>query len=339
MKVLKALAATALLALATTAHAVMPQHCTGKFFNPITDTDWNTIFPITIVGAEISNGTNQVAPLMRAMPPVCVCPTVFGYPFVGVGITYWEPKYISEIERRAGCMSSIGGVNVLESYSTLSSETSTSDFKNQGEGANRMQVHWYEYPIFSMLDMMTSVQCKSTTGFNMAYITEVDPMWQDDTWGAIFAPEASLFTHHLAHAACAIDAVASSLQFPMDELFWCSGHWGNVYPLSGNSSNAGDPWQMNNLLQGKFIARNHRLGLSLQTIGPSATCGSHVNPIWVKSQYRYNQVAPIIRKGRAVATGDFGRFFTYPPVTNGPKLEYSVNLIWQGMQCCMKGIP
>jgi conjugal transfer pilus assembly protein TraU len=324
------------LALAT---AVPPAACTGPTFNPITATDWNNMFPITIAGAVLSSNSNTVAPLMAAMPPVCVCPTIiFGMPFVGIGVTYWQPSYVSEIERRPGCLNSLGGVSVLSAYANLHSEQAHGTF-GANKAANRMQVHWYEYPLFSMLEMMTSSTCKSSTGFNLAYVTEVDPLWQDDLWGAIFAPESALFSNPVATAVCAVDSVASNFDFPMDPLFWCAGSWGTVYPLTGNSQHTGVPFTMNNQIQAKFIARNHRMGLQMQTIGPSAICSSHPNPIWVKSQYRYNQVAPIPRRGRAVVTGSTGLLFQFPPITNVPTQEHTTNLIWQGQQCCLKVIP
>lgn len=335
----KLLAIVTLAFAATASHAVVPAVCTGNLFNPISDTDWNNIFPITIAGVPITMGGNTTAPLMAAMPPICVCPTFLGIPFVGIGLTWWQPQYVAEIERRPGCLSSLGGINVLPGYSMLGSEQAVADSNNTGEAANRMQIHWYEYPVMSMLQMMESLYCKNPMGFNLAYITEVDPLWQDDVWSAIFAPESSLFANPIANAACAVDAVASSFDFPMDVLFWCAGTWGNVYPLSGNSSHSGDPFAMNNQIQAKFLARNHRMGLQWQTIGPTAVCSSHPNPIWVKSQYRYNQVAPVARRGRAVVTGSNGRLFTFPPVTNMPTQEHTVNLIWQGQQCCAKAIP
>jgi conjugal transfer pilus assembly protein TraU len=313
--------------------------CLGKWFNPVTDTDWNNMFPITIAGVPFTTGGNSNPPLMAAMPPICTCPTIIGIPWVGIGITFWQPMYVAEIERRPGCLSSMGGISTLAGYSLLASNQSVSDSNNTGDAANRMQVHWYEYPIASMLEMLENLQCKNTNGFNLAYMTEIDSLWQDDLWGGVFSPESSLFASPLAHAACAVDAVASSLDYPLDALFWCAGAWGNVYPLTGNSSHSGDPYTLNNQIQAKFIARNHRTGLAWQTIGPSAICGSHPNPIWVKSQYRYDQVGPINRRGRAVVTGSNGKLFQFPPVTHVPTQEHTINLIWQGQQCCAKGIP
>lgn len=340
MKHLKKLIAAAAMLIGGVANATVPAICTGKFFNPISDPDWNTIFPITIAGARIVGSSgNTNPPLMEAMPPVCVCPTIlFGIPFVGIGITYWQPTYIAEIERRPGCLSTLGGVSVLSSYANLHSEVSTTGSKRASD-ANRMQMHWYEYPIMELFEDFESIYCKNKSGYNLAYVTEVDPLWQDDLWGAIFSPESSLFASPPAQAACAVDAVASSFDFSLDPLFWCAGAWGPVYPMTGNSQHTGELFAVNNQLAAKFIARSHRMGLNWQTIGPSAICSSHINPVWVKSQYRYNQVAPINRRGRAVVTGSNGKLFQFPPVTNVATQEHTINLIWQGQQCCLKPIP
>lgn len=338
MNFLKNLLFAVVLCLATGAQAMMPAICTGTIFNPLTDTDWNNLYPITIMGAHISTNSNMTSPLMEIMPPVCVCPTIFGFPFFGIGVTFWQPMYVSEIESRAGCLNSLGGTNVLEQYAMINSEQTVNNQRKSNE-VNRMQVHWYEYPVFSMLEMMESLSCKNTNGFNLAYMTEIDPTWQDDQWGAVFTPEAAIFSNPIATAACAVDAVTSMLGYPMDALFWCAGTWGNIYPLAGNSNQSGDPFTMNNQIQAKFIARNHRLGLQWQTIGPTAICSAHPNPVWIKSQYRFNQVAPFPRRGRAVVAGDNGKLFQFPVVTNVPTKEYTTNLIWQGQQCCLKPIP
>lgn len=334
MKFWKSLVAIATFAMASAAQAIVPTICTGQFFNPITDLDWNYIFPITTFGVEVGNGTNQNPALMRTMPPVCMCPSVLllGMPSPGVGMTWWEPTYMVEIENRPGCLSSLGGIQVLANYSTLASEKSTGEGMDR-RNVNRMQVHWMTYPVFEMLDMMTSVTCKNPSGLNVMYMTELDPLWQDDTWSAVFTPEAVLFANPIAVAACAVDAVAATLGQTMDPLFWCAGAWGSLYPLSGNTSHSGRDFAENNLVVAKFIARFSRMGLLWQTIGPTAICFSHPNPIVIKSQYRFNQTAPIPRRGKAVVFGDSADL-QIPPLTNMPTKEYTNNMIWQGKQCC-----
>lgn len=338
MSLWKKLLAVAALLIASSAQAVVPTVCNGKLFNPLTDTDWNNLFPITIAGVRLGTSINPINPLMAAMPPVCVCPTVLGFPFIGIGVTYWQPLYVAETEHRPGCLSSLGGINVLPGYSMLHSEQSTNN-ENMGKSTNRMQVHFYSYPVFGMLEMMKSVACKAPSGFSLSYVTEIDPLWQDDLWGAVFAPESALFANPIAQAACAFDMVAATLGIPLDAMFWCAGAWGGTYPLTGNSQHSGDPFAMNNQVLAKFMARQHRMGLQWQTIGPTAICSSHPNPVWVKSQYRFNQVGPISRRGRSVATGDSGKLYQFPPVTNIPTQEQTINLIWQGQQCCLKPIP
>lgn len=339
-KWLKSTLAAACLTLAGAANAVTGAICTGGLFNPITDTDWNNIFPITIAGAPITNSSNSISPLMAMMPPVCVCPTIFGIPMVGIGVTYWQPLYVSEVEGRPGCLSSIGGVKVLSGpFELLASNQTQTSAQNKDRVANRMQVHWYQYPLFSMMELFKTLICKAPSGFDLAYMTEIDPLWQNDLWSAVFTPEAALFSNPVASLSCSVDAVAAVTGYPIDPMFWCAGTWGNLYPLSSFSSHGADPFTRNNQVQAKFIARNARVGLNWQTTGPTAICFSHPNPVWIKSQYRYNQIAPIPRKGRAVTTGDNAKFFQFPPVTNVPTREQTTNLIWQGQQCCLKPIP
>jgi conjugal transfer pilus assembly protein TraU len=308
--------------------------CHGTMFKPFSDMDWNLAFPITIMGVPAGGGTNP--PLMYE-PPVCVCPGPFGIPSYGVGITYWEPLYVSEIQRTPGCLSTLGGMQFSNKYMQLHGEHEQgSDDSNSGT-ATRMQGHWYQYPVFSMLDIMKSMACKSGSGFALGYITEIDPTWQDDAWGAMFTPEASLFANPIAQAACAVDAVSSQLGFTFDPLFWCAGAWGPMFPLTGNSQPGNGAFLVNGQIQAKFMFRLHRLGMLWQTIGPTATCFAHPNPVILKSQYRINQIGPIPRRGVSPppVIGTHGAMLM-PPVANTPALESTDNMIWQGQQCCAR---
>lgn len=307
----------------------------GTAFNPMTDTDWNNMFPITVMGVQMGGNTNP--PLMFE-PPVCECPSVlFGFPSMGYGVTYWQPLYLAEVERTAGCLESLGGTSIFSSgastaYSALNSEQAGNNTGGDSV-TSRMQIHWYEYPIFSMLNMFMSSGCFNAGGYDLGYLTEIDYTWQDDTWAALFAPEGVFFTDEVLQASCSIDAVASSVGFPLSIMFWCQGGGGAVYPLSGNSQHNNSPFQMNNSILGKFLARQARLGLEWATIGPLAECYAHPTPIWIKEQYRINQVSPIPRRGNPLYVGG-SEIGQYPTQTNYPTRESTVNLIWQGMQCC-----
>lgn len=327
-----ALGAPAQAASTDTSSATSEGACVGTTFNPMTETDWNNLYPIVVMG--VPTGTPYPQSPMHFVPPVCVCPGAFGIPSYGIGVTWWEPMYLSEIARTAGCLSSMGGMNVLSGYSALSSEQSAAR-NNTGDSVNRMQVHWYDYPLFSMLDMFESMTCKTMSNYTLGWMSEIDPTWQNDLWGVVFSPESALFANPLAQGACAIDAVASSAGFTMDPLFWCAGSWGSVYPMTGNASEHNSPFTTNNLVQAKFLARQHRIGVLWQTIGPTAICTTHPNPIWVKGQYRIDQVGPIPRFGVPVPIGSAG-LLQFPTTANPPTMENTNNLIWQGKQCCMR---
>jgi len=307
--------------------------CRGKMFNPMGDPDWNDAFPITIMGAPMGGNANP--PLMY-VPPVCVCPGIFGIPSYGVGVSYWQPMYLGEVQKIAGCSSSLGGKMLFNGYSGENSNEAYFDEGQTSGGHTLMQFHWYEYPLFSELDMFKSMACRSSTGYNLAYSSEVDPTWQNDLWAGIYSPEAGLFANLVAQMACGVDSIASNVAFPVDALFWCAGTWGGVYPMSGNSNQSVGAFYVNNLVMAKFLARQARLGLAWQTIGPDAICAAHPNPIWIKSEYRVDQVGPIPRYGAPLVIGAAPIKQAPYMITNSPGLDYTVNLIWQGQECCIR---
>lgn len=314
-------------------HAWAADGCKGRFFNPIADPDWNNFFPITIMGLDVGGNSNP--PKMK-VPPICFCPSVLGIPLPGIGISYWQPMYIAEIEKTAGCSSSLNGMKILSGYDGLNSEQAFFNPDKQAAQSTRMQLHWYEYPLFAILDIFKEIGCSSSNGFNLAYVSEIDPTWQDDVWAGIFNPESALFATPVAQLACTVDSVAANFSYPVDALFWCAGSWGQVYPLSGNANQALYPFQLNQLILGKFLARSARAGLAWQTIGPDAVCQAHPNPIWVKSQYRVNQVYPIRRRGAPLVVGALPTKQRPNMVTNSPGQDSTVDLIWQGQQCCLQ---
>ena len=310
--------------------------CHGDLWNPM-NMDTNNLYPITVFG--VKTGPNSDPPEMYE-PPVCECPGIFGFPSFGIGSTFWQPLNIAEIERTPGCMESLGGLNFLGSgatagFSALGSEQVNNNGQ-MGANTNRMQVHYYRYPVFAMLDLFKSMACLgSSSGFDILYLTEFDYTWQSDEWAAIFAPEAVLFANPIAQAACAVDAVAANVAFPIDALFWCQGSWGSVYPLSGNSQHGNSAFQLNNSIMGKFLARQARIGLEFATIGPLAQCYSTPTPIWVKDEYRVNQIMPVMRHGNPLYIGG-SEFQQLPVSANYPTRESTVNLLWQGVQCCSR---
>ncbi len=311
-------------------------NCHGRIFNPLSQMDWNLLFPYTIEGASLGSGSFNPPWMYEPVP--CICPGPFDIPSIGISMTYWSPNYISEIQRDPGCLSTLGGSQVLGTkYTSLMGEHEDGQDGKQNGTTTRMQGHWYEYPVSNFISWLKKATCKSTAGFALSYMTEFDPTWQDDSWGAMYTPENVLFSNPVAQVACTVDAVSSQVGLAADPLFWCAGAWGAMYPMTGNSQPGNGPYLVDGQVQAKFMARLHRVGMLWQTIGPSATCFYHPNPVMAKSQYRLDQIAPIARFGGLPppVIGSLGEQLT-PPVANTPGLESTDYMIFQGEQCCAR---
>jgi conjugal transfer pilus assembly protein TraU len=309
--------------------------CRGNWFNPLSDPDYNNIFPFTILGVELYSAGNSNPPTMYT-DATCYCPTRwFGIYFWGFMVTYWQPIYLVEIGQYAGCGSSIGGEKILDNYDRLNSEQSFHQDTKEGAAVTRMQIHWYEYPIFSIMDYANDFACSNAdTQVDLAYMTEIDSGWQSDMWAGVIAPEANLFTSIVAQAACAVDSVAALFSHPIDALFWCAGTWGGIYPLAGNANQSLGTFQVNHLVLAKYLAREARFLKAWMSIGKAAECSPVPNPIWVKTQYRFNQVYPYKRKGKPLVAGA-SWLRQKPPITNAPTKETTNVLIFQAVQCCV----
>ncbi len=316
-----------LLATLSTTHGYAAALCEGEWFDPINDLNWNNSFPITVGG--VKTGGNSDPPLM-SMPAVCSCPNpMTGTEVPGIGMTYWEPNYLVEIAKTPGCSTTMGGVELLSGYEHLTSE------KTGGEAASPLrQVHWFNYPVFAVLNVISGLGCMNLSGFSLAELTEVDSTWGDDLWAASAMPEGTIFGNILGQLSCIPDAIASAVGFPLDLLYWCVGNQGVVYPLTGRSQNYIDPPSGNMHILGKYMQRKTRqIGL-LATIGPWAECNSVYLPVWLKSQYRVNPVAPVPIKGSPIVFGETEFLWAMMPPSNTAKRRDNAFVIWVGKQCC-----
>src|SRR3546814_6426677 len=86
------------------------------------------------------------------------------------------------------------------------------------------------------MEIVTDFLCLESGSIDILYISEIDPLWQDSELTAIINPEAVLFANPLALAACAADCVSATVNLPVDEMFWCAGCQGSMYPMNGNVS-------------------------------------------------------------------------------------------------------
>lgn len=304
--------------------------CTGTLYNPITNTDWNYAFPINWGGHSLQN------PPWMYMPPVCMCPShlVPSLKVPGIGLTYWEPNMIMEIQREPGCLSTLGGVKVLSAFDALragGNETRT------GDSFSRMQVHMYRYPVFQVLSLFVSTACMNPSGVNLLDMTEINPVWNmGGGWQAALTPWSVLTSTPAAQAACAVEAAVQAVRgYPIPAMEWCAGSWGSASTMGGDLPQTNSNWSSNGLTAFKHLKMWAFVGGVWTTIGPLAKCFSYPSPLLDKAQFRYQQIGPWPIFGQRMRIGDLPPYYG-AVMTNVAHRDSTDVLMWQGMQCCIR---
>lgn len=276
--------------------------CQGRFVNPITDICWSCLMPISI-GQTLNIGKGS-APKKRDIKnpasPLCIC-TKAGIPVPGITIGFWEPARLVDVTRTPYCMVNLGGMQLGNESRKISSYQRGYDAHHSHHSF--YHVHYYVYPLIYWLELITDFVCLEQSTFDVAYISELDPTWNDDKLQSILTPEVFLFGNAIAQSACAIDCAASTVDFPRDEMFWCAGCWGNIYPFSGSNADHVGGVQNSSLLTSRILAKMHRVGLAQET----STSDGSVN-------------GPICRKSRAlrIKKSQYKLQMTYPGASSGP---------------------
>ena len=268
--------------------------CISKFINPITDICWTCIFPITIGSLPVVPSPTRLPDTGNPGTPICGCPIPPLYR-IGLTIGYWEPFALSDVTRVPYCMVNMGfklpmGLNEQKvGGKSVNTETPTAD-------GSFYHIHWYKYPVIYWLQLIQNALCMATDNFDVAYISELDPLWDDDELSFLMQPEAILFGNPIAQLACVADAIKTSTNFflPIDVLFWCAGSHGSMYPLTGNASHTFSNVSNAVLMTERMNYKLHRQGVIWESFGKwPAICKQLPLPILPKSRYRYHFTRPI----------------------------------------------
>ncbi len=307
--------------------------CTGKMPDPVTDICWDCFFPIEMGGARV--GGNEPGPVT---PAVCVCPApppVFVRP--GIGMSYWSPDRIAEVVRTPLCSPTLGGM-VLGQLPVSDGD----DVGREGSGGNRKsqgvfyQVHWMQMPWLQALGLVTpgSLCLKQEAADNYVWLSEFDPLWDDDQLAFALSPEAVLFANVAANAACTADTLAASAtNFGLDSLFWCSGGQGAVYPLSGHKQyHTGGVDSAMNLVH-RMTFKLHRMGMLLDTSTLAAMCQDLPQPLMRKGQYKVQFIFPVPDHTQAHGFGVPSSLFEMGKEFPVQGEDWSM-LIWRRHSCC-----
>ncbi len=277
----------------------LPTHCQGHFVNPITDIDWEAIFPITIGHNEVVAGELPDTPNPES--PVCLCPSDKVGMQVGLSLGFWEPFALADVTPNPWCMVNMG----FEMNVTSVGHGSASPPADDAGRGSFYEVHWYKYPVIYWLQVITSMACMEMGEMDVAYLSELDPAWNDDELAFVINPESILFANPIALASCAADATASLINKPINALFWCMGTQGDVYPMDGNIAFQKSPLQAALLAMERMDYKLHREGLILDSVGKDAPalCYQYPSVFLPKTRYRYQLVNVVPDADQAFAFG------------------------------------
>lgn len=308
--------------------------CVGKMINPISDICWKCLFPLRIAGVEVVSN-KKVGDKDKVSRTICWCVRPPFGELPGIPISFWEPVRLIDITREPYCMVSLGGKkfsNVsMKGRGHVELDTDTNQ-KNSFYHA-----HWYIYPVIYWLELLMDFICLDTSSIDVAYLTELDPLWNDDKKAFIINPEAALFGNQIAQIACAADCAASSVSntsLVNDALFWCNGCQGGLYPFTGTVNDHTGGVQASLLIAGKFMAKLHREGLLWGTTGIESLCIKNPMPIMRKSQYRFQMTYPVVDTKSCHGFGQTE--VTWQPLKEYPyKGEDFAYLIWRKRDCCL----
>lgn len=288
IKINKRLLAISLSISVATANAAV--ECDGNWVNPITDICWKCMFPLSL--GNIRLNSSSVPDTSNPSSPIQICPLDYP-PFfrIGIAIGFWEPAAMTDVTRSPMCLVNMGGLKIGGLSKEQVGKATTSANDNTGVFYH---VHWYKYPLISWLNIIEDVACMQGGEFDIGYLSELDPTWDDDTLSIFINPEAVLFSNSIAQLACGADAISAEFGLSQDTLFWCAGAHGSAYPFTGHISNEASGLNSSVLLTERMNYKLHRVGLVRDTVPENtAVCNEYTTPIIPKSRYRYQLVNTI----------------------------------------------
>lgn len=314
--------------------------CVGKFANPITDVCWSCMFPFTLIGMKIPNARGEEPIGAFHAPAVCAGQTLMGYK-IGVGMDFYDPNRIVDVTRTPYCMVGLGGIDLSAGIASL--------YKRHGETkpegtklSNFYQAHTYIDPLLFILEVPIDMACTQMANFDIGYLTELDPLWNNDNLTFFLNPDAVLYANPVTAITTALDCVNNlpgAWNTTSGYVYWSAGCQGSMYPLDGNLS-GNNPIDDSILTMERLLHKNHRELLEFSTAGPAALFSPMVpQPLMDKTEFKYSMIYPvgfIDPISGAKCCSPFGRTTTgwssghsFP--TGGEDFSYH---IYQRRDCC-----
>ncbi len=305
--------------------------CSGRVINPITDICWSCLFPIRLGKSVRLSKTGTLSDAETDAPSFCVCDLK-----PGLNMSFWEPIRTVEIVRTPGCSPSLGGIKLP----TVNAPSYSKVHQKHYEGGARRhtafyQVHWFVTPWLFTLEVLLDQACLEQAPWDLAYMSELDPLWNDSVASFILQPDSAQFANPLSIAACSADCIAASMGLPLNNLYWCSGCQGSLFPLTGWVASSVSHIKSWMLLAHRFAVKMAREGLLWSAHGRDGQCGPYIQPLFQKDVWRMELLypAPAGAKTFCVPLGR-GTTTHYEGRTMSPGSEDGVILMWRRRDCC-----
>lgn len=294
--------------------------------------------PADAKGQVISGGFSSVPTGSRA-GGVCACQDDLGVPHPGLGSSMWEPRYLMEFTQTPGCFKMFGGDTGLRGFDKAFVGHQEQNNKHQSNGEDGTFQHYrmYAFPLFTMLNLFFNEGCNKggLLEADLLFPSEYDPTWNNDDIAFFTAPESTLVANPVAELACMVDAAyATAMNEGLNQMFWCAGAWGGIYPLSGNVMGSDDIIQATSLQTTRVLVQQHRRMLLKETMGEAAMCKSRLMPQPKKSMYKLNLYTPVPETsishgiGRSTLLWGNARIQVY-------KDEEPTYMVWRWNDCCV----
>lgn len=246
------------------------------------------VLPIKIGGIPIlPSGSAEDITTINDFP-ICFC--LLPLPRFGIKVSLWEPIALVEPVAIPFCTPTLGvGLPISVGFGALSFGQSDAETTKH---TKTYQVHYIKYPLFKLLQLFMDFVCLAPDGsVDYLYISELDPLWQNDIWAAFLAPESFLVANPIAELACIVDAVTANFGFPLDPLWWCLGSWNGTFPMTQTNKGTSSMGAQGAVIA-RMIMKLHRQLILWQTVGEVGLCMPVPMPIMRKSMYGIFPIYP-----------------------------------------------
>lgn len=294
---------------------------------------FGAMLPISVGGARLGNSSHgDRTPGSASRRSVCTCSHDLGIPETGLTVGLWEVAYLMEFTREPGCSPVLGTMLPLPDRGIGSFGDGTLDSSD----LSLYHVHLYSFPLNTMLNLFTDFNCGRYDYMDMdlLYASELDVSWYDESLAMINTPEIATLANAGTVASCSADATLSFKGNTSDDLFYCAGSWGFLYPLTGYVGTSGSVAENTSLLAVRVMNLLHRRGLLPVTMGDDALCGGVYYDEMSKSMYRFSMLYPFAESSDNHALGEPVQYWLGD--SRVPPTKHNViYLVWRYRNCCL----